>query len=304
MKFILLIFISLIFSSLPYHGNAICYGPFRDGQSPGVADPTEEQLIEDLRIMANSWSVIRMYGSRGSTENVLQIIDDKKINLKLFLGAWIADESNDSSLHLSNLEEINKTIELANKYPHIVEAIIIGNETQVFWSWNKVDYKILKNYILYVKSKTSQPITTADDFNFWNKPEGLKLASEIDFIMVHIHPLWAGTLLDGALPFVSRIFNELTTIYPHKEIVIGETGWATKVHTEGEQAKLINGIAGIKEQLIFYNSINKWSQKYKILTFFFEAFDEKWKGGDHPNEVEKHWGIINSDRTPKHHLDK
>ena len=41
-----------------------------------------------------------------------------------------------------------------------------------------------------------------------------------------------------------------------------------------------------------YNSINKWSQKYKILTFFFEAFDEKWKGGDHPNEVEKHWGII------------
>jgi exo-beta-1,3-glucanase (GH17 family) len=304
MKFILLIFISFIFSSLPYHSNAICYGPFRDGQSPDGASPTEEQLTEDLNIMAEDWSLIRMYGSRGSTETVLQIIEDKKINLKLFLGAWIANEKNDSTAYIANLNEVNKTIELANKYPHIVEAIIIGNETQVFWTWNKVDYQILENYILYVKSKTNQPITTADDFNFWNKPEGIKLASKIDFIMVHIHPLWAGTLLNDAVPFVSRIFDEISTLHPHTQVIIGETGWATKVHNKGEQAKLINGTAGIKEQLIFYNSINKWSQKYKILTFFFEAFDEKWKGGNHPDEVEKHWGIINSDRTPKHHLDK
>ena len=40
-------------------------------------------------------------------------------------------------------------------------------------------------------------------------------------------------------------------------------------------------------------------EKHKITTFFFEVFDEKWKGGDHPNEVEKHWGVFNSDRTPK-----
>ena len=40
------------------------------------------------------------------------------------------------------------------------------------------------------------------------------------------------------------------------------------------------------------------------MTFFFEAFDEKWKGGEHPNEVEKHWGLIYSDRTPKHNLEK
>lgn len=122
--------------------------------------------------------------------------------------------------------------------------------------------------------------------------------------MVHIHPLWAGTLLNDAVPFVSRIFDEISTLHPHKQIIIGETGWATKVHNKGEQAKLINGIAGIKEQLIFYNSINNWAQKNKIQTFFFEAFDEKWKGGEHPNEVEKHWGVINSDRTPKHRIDK
>ena len=304
MKTILFIFLSCIFANLPYHSNAICYGPFRDGQSPGGVDPTEEQLTEDIRILSKHWSAFRMYGSRGSTEKVLEIIESKKINIKLFLGAWIANETEDSTASTSNMKELDKTIELANKYPDIVEAIIIGNETQVFWSWNRVNYNTLKKYIRYVKSKTKQPITTADDFNFWNKPEGLELGSEVDFIMVHIHPLWAGALLDDALPFVSRIYDEISVLHPDKQIVIGETGWATSVHTEGQQAELINGIAGIKEQLIYYNSINHWSREKGVMTFFFEAFDEKWKGGDHPNEVEKHWGIINSDRTPKHHLDK
>ena len=304
MKLILLFFISFIFSSLPYHNYSICYGPFRDGQSPDGASPTKEELTEDLNIMAENWSAIRMYGAQGSTETVLKIIEDKNINLKLYLGAWIANEKNDSTTQTANVNEVNKAIELANRYPHIVEAIIIGNETQVFWTWNKVDYQILENYILYVKSRTNQPITTADDFNFWNKKEGLQLASKIDFIMVHIHPLWAGTLLNDAVPFVSRIFNEISTLHPNKEIVIGETGWATKVHNKGEQAKLINGVTGINEQLTFYNSVNDWAQKNKIQIFFFEAFDEKWKGGDHPNEVEKHWGLINSNRKPKHLIGK
>ena len=304
MKTILFIFLSCIFANLPYNSNSICYGPFRDGQSPGGIGPTEEQLTEDLKILSKHWSAFRMYGSTGSTEKVLEIIESEKINIKLFLGAWIANETEDSTAYTSNMKELNKTIELANKYPKIVEAIIIGNETQVFWSWNRVAFNTLKKYILYVKSKTKQPITTADDFNFWNKPEGLELGSEVDFIMVHIHPLWAGVLLTDALSFVSKIYNEIRVLYPDKQIVIGETGWATSVHTEGQQAELINGIAGIKEQLIYYNSINGWSKEKGVMTFFFEAFDEKWKGGEHPNEVEKHWGLIYSDRIPKHNFKK
>jgi exo-beta-1,3-glucanase (GH17 family) len=35
------------------------------------------------------------------------------------------------------------------------------------------------------------------------------------------------------------------------------------------------------------------------ITFFFEAFDEKWKGGTNPAEVEKHWGLFRADRSPK-----
>jgi len=40
-------------------------------------------------------------------------------------------------------------------------------------------------------------------------------------------------------------------------------------------------------------------ERDRIPTFYFEAFDENWKGGDHPDEVEKHWGVFRADRTPK-----
>jgi exo-beta-1,3-glucanase (GH17 family) len=33
--------------------------------------------------------------------------------------------------------------------------------------------------------------------------------------------------------------------------------------------------------------------------FYFEAFDEPWKGGADPRDVEKHWGLYNENRTPK-----
>ncbi|MBL7696076.1 MAG: hypothetical protein JNK91_14595 [Ferruginibacter sp.] len=42
-----------------------------------------------------------------------------------------------------------------------------------------------------------------------------------------------------------------------------------------------------------------WSEEKKILTFFFEAFDEEWKGSHDPFEPEKHWGLFRIDRSPK-----
>ena len=43
-----------------------------------------------------------------------------------------------------------------------------------------------------------------------------------------------------------------------------------------------------------------WAAKMNITTFFFEAFDEDWKGD--PNNTmgaEKHWGLFTVDRKPK-----
>ena len=42
-----------------------------------------------------------------------------------------------------------------------------------------------------------------------------------------------------------------------------------------------------------------WTDVERILTFYFEAFDEPWKGSPDPLEPEKHWGLFKVDRTPK-----
>ena len=68
---------------------------------------------------------------------------------------------------------------------------------------------------------------------------------------------------------------------------------------EGEQGELIKGVFGESEQKVFHDEMRAWAERTGTTVYFFEAFDEKWKGGPHPNEVEKHWGLYFSDRTPK-----
>jgi hypothetical protein len=71
------------------------------------------------------------------------------------------------------------------------------------------------------------------------------------------------------------------------------------VHNQGEQAKLIKGVPGEAQQKVFYEATRAWAEAEKFPVFFFEAFDENWKGGIHPNEVEKHWGLFRADRSEK-----
>ncbi len=46
--------------------------------------------------------------------------------------------------------------------------------------------------------------------------------------------------------------------------------------------------------------MSRWARTANTTVFFFEAFDEPWKGDERdPLGAEKHWGLFNVDRTPK-----
>jgi exo-beta-1,3-glucanase (GH17 family) len=77
--------------------------------------------------------------------------------------------------------------------------------------------------------------------------------------------------------------------------VITEAGWATNSNGRGIQPEQVNE----ENQKTYFEDLMNWSEKNKVLTFFFEAFDEAWKGSSDPNEPEKHWGLFHTDRTPK-----
>ena len=50
----------------------------------------------------------------------------------------------------------------------------------------------------------------------------------------------------------------------------------------------------------YLSELMDWAEKNQVLVYFFEAFDEPWKG-DPQNTLgaEKHWGFFKVDRTPK-----
>ena len=278
-------------------GNAICYGPHRDGQRPGVSAPSATEIREDLKLMLPHWNLLRIYGSSGFAETLLSVIRNDALDMKVMLGVWIVPEATEGPE--ANRREIDAAIRLATDYPEIVIAVSVGNETQIFWSAHKSPLDALIGHVRRVRAGIAAPVTVADDFNFWNKPESRALAAEIDFITMHAHPMWNGLQLNKAATWLREQVAIIQAVHPESTIVLGETGWATSVHDQGEQAELIKGRPGEIEQKRFHDEICAWATIERLPVFFFEAFDENWKGGAHHAEVEKHWGLFRADRSGK-----
>ncbi len=282
------------FSGDRWIGNAICYGPHRDGQRPGESDPSAAEIREDLALMLPHWNLLRIYGADGFAETLLTVIREDGLDMKVVLGVWVSPDA-----HEANLAQADEAIRLANAFGEIVVAMSVGNETQIHWSAHRTPFDTLLVSVRRVRAGVSVPVTVADDFNYWNKPESRAIASEIDFVMMHAHPMWNGVQLEDALIWVQEQVAEVKALHPDRMVILGETGWATSVHNEGEQSELIKGIAGEDEQSLFFHATRAWAHAERFPVFFFEAFDENWKGGAHADEVEKHWGIFRADRSAK-----
>jgi exo-beta-1,3-glucanase (GH17 family) len=288
-------------------GKAVSYGCYRKEQAPGIKGPSESQILQDLEIILNHWNLIRVYGSDKDSERILKVIRKNNLPIKVMLGVWLEEEKNNPERKNENIKEALKAIRLANEYSEIISAINVGNETQVFWSAHKMDIDDLIHYIRTVRNNTSVPVTTADDYNFWNKPVSKSVSNEVDFIVVHIYPLWNGQTLENSIKWMSNIFfNEIKKIHPDKTLVLGEIGWATKYDStkngDGQQGSLIKGEVSYAAQEKFLLELSRWIDENQVTTFLFEAFDELWKGGGEnssPNEIEKHWGVFYENRTPK-----
>lgn len=299
-------------TSDPWRGNAIAYGPHRDGQAPWGPHPTDEELLEDLVLMSAHWQLLRVYGSTDPTPRILELIRAHQLPFEVLLGVWIDPierlDANGAVVErtpqkaAANEEQIAGAIRLAREYPQIVVAISVGNETQVSWTAHRCALEPLIGYVRAVRAQTTVPVTVADDFAFWISEVSRPLAAEIDFVVMHAHPLWNGQQLEDAVAWTGRTVEAVRAMHPDRRVVLGETGWATQRHDEGEQATLMKGVLGEAEQARFHDEIRAYSREQRVVTFFFEAFDENWKGGAHPDEVEKHWGLWRADRTPKRAL--
>lgn len=290
-------------------GKAICYSGYRHGQSPETGIyPTYEQIREDLLILQQEWTYLRLYDCSLHAETVLKVIENEKLNFKVMLGAYIAAELNNfgcpwgsifSEEELkrntkANLAQIKKLIRLANRYPDIIFSLSAGNEATVDWTDHYVSVDKVVSYVRMIKAGARQPVTFCENYVPWY--DKLKiLADEVDFISIHSYPVWEYKHIHEALEYTRQNYASIAERYPGKPVVITEAGWATNSNGRGINPENVSE----EFQSIYYNDLVKWSSKEGILTFVFEAFDEPWKGSPEALEPEKHWGLFTVDRKPK-----
>ncbi len=292
---------------------AMAYSGFRLGQHPdrgnGANNPSREEILEDLQILIeHDFTLVRMYDVGENTVDTLEVIEEHNLPIKVLLGMWLrAEVSNHEGCpwldepipddvlaanKIENQEEVERGIELAERFSDIVVAINVGNEALVEWNDHMVPLEQVIAYVRQVKAAASQPVTVADNYEWWIA-DGAPLAAEVDFLGVHTYPAWENKTIDEALAYTIENIEDVHAALPDKPIVILEAGWATTAREFPEQASEGN-------QARYYDEILEWATASNSTVFFFEAFDEPWKGNpDNADGAEKHWGIFFVDRTPK-----
>jgi exo-beta-1,3-glucanase (GH17 family) len=292
---------------------AVCYSGFRHGQHPnrgtGAVNPSDKEILEDLQLLNRNgnFSLIRLYDSRENSEAVLRLIQDHQIKMKVVLGAWLDAEVSNTNCpwlkqsfpqpvldanKLKNAQEIESAIRLALQYSNTVVAVAVGNEALVDWNDHMVPVESVIRYVRQVKKAVLQPVTVADNYAWWTR-HGSALAKELDFVSVHTYPVWEGKDIAEAMAFTIANLQAVRNALPGSRLVITEAGWATVAKEFGPRADE-------EKQKRYYHDLHAWASNMNITTFFFEAFDEDWKG--EPNDplgAEKHWGLFTVDRKAK-----
>ncbi len=292
---------------------AVAYSGFREGQHPdrgaGAINPSDEEILEDLRILVgHDFSLIRLYDAGANSATTLRLIRKHALPIKVLLGVWLqAEVSNHEGCpwldqpipagtlaanSTENLAEVHRGIALAQQYSDIVIAVNVGNEALVDWNDHMVTLEAVIGYVRRVREAIDQPVTVADNYAWWID-RGAPLAAEVDFIGVHTYPVWENVSIDRALEYTVENIEDVHRALPDRPIAVLEGGWATTAVEFGAAANEAN-------QARYYAEVEQWARATNTTFFFFEAFDEPWKGNPaNPLGAEKHWGLYRVDRTPK-----
>lgn len=290
-------------------GRAICYSGFREGQRPGGVYPDYKQIREDLLLLANHWKYLRLYDCDQHADTVLKVIRNENLGLSVMLGAYIEAEMNNFNCpwdggvyteeqlaknRTGNKQKMQRLITLARLYPDIVCSLSVGNEACVDWTDHFVPESSVLEYVKMVKDEVHQPVTFCENYLPWLITLE-KLAGAVDFISIHTYPVWEYKHISESLDHTRQNYEAVKNRYPGKEVIITEAGWAT--HSDGRG--ILPDNVSEEYQKIYFEKLMKWSENEHVPVFFFEAFDEEWKGSSNPLEPEKHWGLFNIDRSPK-----
>ena len=83
-----------------------------------------------------------------------------------------------------------------------------------------------------------------------------------------------------------------------KPIHIGETGWASL--STGYYGPKGSKASDEYKEALYYKHMREWTNETGLSCFYFEGFDEPWKGGNNPGNSEKHFGLFTVEGKAKY----
>jgi exo-beta-1,3-glucanase (GH17 family) len=263
--------------------NSVSFAPFREGQSPLTRIyPTNEQIDEDLRMLADKTRTVRTYSSLSGLQDVPALA--RKHGLKLIQGAWLGGPT----IEDENRAEIAQLIKAANDYPDVIERVIVGNEVLLR---GEMDPQQLLEYIRQVKKAVKQPVSYADVWSFYLRyPE---IAREVDFFTVHILPYWEDEPLtvEQTAAHIEKNYRRIRDAYPGKPILIGESGWPSAGRQRGW------AVPSVVNEAKFIRSLVQVAGKNGFDYNIVEAFNQPWKS-KLEGVVGANWGLFSVGRDP------
>jgi exo-beta-1,3-glucanase (GH17 family) len=271
--------------------SVIAYSPYRDGQAPGGDQPSEANVREDLEILRDLVDGVRIYGTDGANAYVPALCDE--LGLDLYIGAWIDGLESDESNVMALANVVNED------HPSIKMAVV-GNEVLHRAADNGMTEAGLIELINLARANITVPtvqIAGADTYPRWmeNRPN---FADAVDVLIWHTYAWWAGMPIDGAYALVRGRYTDMIELYPGKEMLLGETGWPSDIDRPSMDMTT-TAIGDEMSQARYYREILVGLHADALPVWMFSSFDEAWKAAEGEGEVGAHWGIFNTNRTPK-----
>lgn len=242
----------------------LSYGPFRmAGTSP--FDPRLvvpiAQIEADLARIRKLTTCVRTYGVDHGLDRVPEIA--ARLGMRVMLGAWIDSDER------SNRRQIDQAVDLARRYPGVVDILIVGNEVLLR---GELSPQALAGLLADARAASPVPVAYADVWEFWRRHARI-LASAVDVASIHVLPYWEDhpIALGAAVSHVLQIHDEMRRTLAPLPVIIGETGWPAAGRMRGAARP------GLSEQTLFTREILARAHEQAIPMNLIEAFDQPWK---------------------------
>jgi exo-beta-1,3-glucanase (GH17 family) len=266
----------------------VAYTPSDLNVVEGRVHPASKQRIrKDLEILRRDFQGLVTYSSTDGVEAVPAIAAALDYHA-VIVGVW--DPSSDS--------EIDTAIALARRWPELVVAVAVGNETLLA---ERHDWAVLRAALQRARAALpATAVTTSEPFYYYLDGDPPDFIAGQDFLLPSVHPLfqpWFSreTSTAQAIEFVVDVAGLLVE-KAGKPVLIKETGLPNGPREQAfSAARQADFWTGLCRQL---------TRKPGLGVVYFEAFDHDWKAenareefGYHPEEG--HWGLYSGAGHPR-----